>query len=198
MIIKCKNMAVKMILDSSQRYKELQNEECYQEMRHMKDQLEKEMTLGDIGKIAIGAWGIRIVNFSLILTQSGFCVAYFIFMGNTLKDMFPVHFYNSTTRSRLPSDFSSIPFADTAVEATLRNASPMVPPILGQETAPTFVLLLLIPFPFLVLMSFIRNVRKLGPVSGVANIAILAGFIGLLTYILQGELYITLLRFKEC
>lgn len=177
-------MAVHMVLDSSQHYKDLENEECYEEMLEMKDRLEKEMTLGDIGKIAIGDWGIRIVNFSLILTQTGFCVAYFIFMGNTVKEMFPVHFYNSSRR--LGHAFSSIPFADTAVESTLQNASHMASPFIGQETAPSFVLLLLIPYPFLVLMSFIRNVRKLGPVSGIANIAILGGFTGLLTYILKG------------
>lgn len=181
MIIKCKNMAVHMVLDSSQHYRDLQNEECYQEMKDIKDRLDKEMTLGDIGKIAVGDWGIRIVNFSLILTQTGFCVAYFIFMGNTLKDMFPVRFYNSTRR--LGHAFTSIPFP---VETTLRNASPMVPPFVGQGSAPSFVLLLLIPFPFLVLMAFIRNVRKLGPISGIANIAILGGFTGLLTYVLKG------------
>ncbi|KAJ7371085.1 hypothetical protein OS493_027773 [Desmophyllum pertusum] len=83
LIIKCKNAAVDMILHSSPKYQELQTEACYEEMAKIKETIEKEMTLGDIGKIAVGPWGSRLVNTALIITQTGFCIAYFIFMGNT-------------------------------------------------------------------------------------------------------------------
>ncbi|KAK3710662.1 hypothetical protein QZH41_010999 [Actinostola sp. cb2023] len=187
MIIKCKIMAVDIILESSHHYKELQNEECYLEMRQLREEVEQDMTLGDIGHIAIGKWGIRIVDLALILTQTGFCVAYFIFIGNTLKDIFPVKYPTNSTIANTVTDIAlTTQSTNVNTGATLRNSTPLVPPIVGHETAPPFVLLLLVPFPFVVLMSFVRYVRKLGPISGIANVAILVGFVGLLAHILQG------------
>ncbi|KAK3612264.1 hypothetical protein CHS0354_039545 [Potamilus streckersoni] len=49
----------------------------------------KHMTYGDIGKLAFGQTGLVIVNILICLTQFCFCVAYFIFIGNTIHTMFP-------------------------------------------------------------------------------------------------------------
>lgn len=154
-------------------------------MRQLREEVEQEMTLGDIGLIATGKWGLRIVNIALMLTQTGFCVAYFIFIGNTLSDMFPVKWYHNN--GTMHNDTDTHMTYDGNVGA-LRNSTPLIPPHVGHETAPPFFLLLLVPFPFLVLMSFVRYVRKLGPISGVANVAILVGFIALLAHILQGNI----------
>lgn len=35
-------------------------------------------------------------------------------------------------------------------------------------------------------MAFVRSIRKLGPISGVANVTLLAGFFGLLAFLLKG------------
>lgn len=182
-------MAVDMILESSQLYKELQNEECYEEIRVLREEVEQEMTLGDIGLIAIGKWGIRIVDMALVLTQTGFCVAYFIFIGNTLQDMFPVNWIDKNNHT-IANGTNITHFGNLINNGDItsqRNATPLVPALVAETTAPPFVLLLLVPFPFIVLMSFVRNVRKLGPISGVANVAILVGFVSLLTHILRGE-----------
>lgn len=207
LIIKCKNAAVEMVLHSSSKYQVLQTEACYEEMARVKETIEKEMTLGDIGKIAIGPWGYRIVNTALIITQTGFCIAYFIFMGNTIAEMFPLNYkphhvtpvkrsafsINSgmDTGHSLTSTFSTMvsPTAITKTErpTTLRNSSTMIPPLEGVTTAPLFVLLVLIPLPFLVLMALVRSIRKLGPISGVANVTLLLGFLGLLGFLLNGK-----------
>ena len=144
-------MAVDLILESSQLFKDLQNEECFQEMRKLREEVEQEMTFGDIGLIAIGKWGNRIVNIALIVTQAGTCVAYMIFMGNTLKDMFPMKFNSEKAND---TGNGSILLTGLNTEGSLTNSTPLQPARLGYHDAPQFVLLLLIPWPFLVLMSF--------------------------------------------
>ena len=204
-----------MVLHSSSKYQVLQTEACYEEMAKVKETIEKEMTLGDIGKIAIGPWGYRIVNAALIVTQTGFCIAYFIFMGNTIAEMFPVAYKPHTVKPikhltisnqsgmhmghmSISTDVfinSSVTGSQTAVStqhpitATFRNSSTMVPPLEGVTAAPRFVLLILIPLPFLVLMAYVRSIRKLGPISGIANVTLLAGFLGLLGFLLNGKAY---------
>ncbi|KAL3876043.1 hypothetical protein ACJMK2_033929 [Sinanodonta woodiana] len=49
----------------------------------------KHMTYGDIGRLAFGQTGLAVVNILICLTQFCFCVAYFIFIGNTIYTMFP-------------------------------------------------------------------------------------------------------------
>ena len=198
-----------MVLHSSSKYQVLQTEACYEEMAKVKEAIEKEMTLGDIGKIAIGPWGYRIVNTALVITQTGFCIAYFIFMGNTLAEMFPLLYKPHHVTPIKNSAFSSHTGMDTGnpltsmnlstmvspiavttgrpVTATLKNSSTMLPPLEGMSTAPLFVLLVLIPLPFLVLMAYVRSIRKLGPISGIANVTLLLGFLGLLGFLLNGK-----------
>lgn len=190
LIIKCKNAAVEMILNSSPKYQELQTEECYEEMARIKETIENEMTLGDIGKIAVGPWGLRLVNMALIITQTGFCVAYFIFMGNTIAEMFPIaykpHNVTPIKKSMLFTPTGPATGSPSVPTTMPRNSSTMIPPLEGKSTAPLFVLIVLIPLPFLVAMAYVRSIRKLGPISGVANVTLLAGFFGLLTFLLKG------------
>ena len=191
LIIKCKNAAVEMILNSSSKYQELQTEECYEEMAKIKETIENEMTLGDIGKIAVGPWGLRLVNTALIITQTGFCVAYFIFMGNTIVEMFPIaykpHNVTPVKKSTFLNPTGPATGSPHVLTAAPMNSSTMIPPLEGTSTAPLFVLIVLIPLPFLVAMAYVRSIRKLGPISGVANVTLLAGFFGLLTFLLKGK-----------
>lgn len=180
-----------MILNSSPRYQELQTEECYEEMAKIKETIENEMTLGDIGKIAVGPWGLRLVNTALVITQTGFCVAYFIFMGNTIAEMFPIaykpHNVTPVKKSMLLNPTGPATGSPHVPTSVLRNSSSMIPPLEGTSTAPLFVLIVLIPLPFLVAMAYVRSIRKLGPISGIANVTLLAGFFGLLTFLLKGK-----------
>ena len=49
----------------------------------------RHMMYGDIGKLCFGKYGLGLVNFAIAVTQFGFCVAYFIFIGNTVHSLFP-------------------------------------------------------------------------------------------------------------
>ncbi|XP_053391552.1 uncharacterized protein LOC123563758 isoform X2 [Mercenaria mercenaria] len=70
------------------------------------EHITKNMSYGDVGNLAYGSIGVGIVNFCIGLTQFGFCVNYFIFIGNTLHSLFPVHLcYNyNETNERLCKD----------------------------------------------------------------------------------------------
>ena len=176
-----------MILNSIPRYQELRTEALYDEMEKVKETIEKEMTLGDIGKIAVGPWGLRLVNTALVITQLGFCVAYFIFIGNTIGEMFPLKCKSVTVIPTVNATLSEPTSATrmTHYSTIGMNSSSMIPPL--HSTAPKFSLLVLIPFPFLVAMAFVKSIRKLGPISGVANVTLLAGFFGLLAFLLTGK-----------
>ena len=60
-----------------------------------KEYMLKNMTYGDIGKLAYGHLGVGIVNFSIGFTQFGFCVGYFILIGNTIHSLFPERLCNT-------------------------------------------------------------------------------------------------------
>eukprot|EP00058_Branchiostoma_floridae_P009501 XP_002594989.1 hypothetical protein BRAFLDRAFT_99279 [Branchiostoma floridae] len=62
-----------------------------------------------------------------------------------------------------------------------------VSPTVYVSTAPAFPLILLIPYPMFVFFSYLRSVRSLGPISVLANLSILAGFISVLVYMLIGK-----------
>ncbi|XP_069124866.1 uncharacterized protein [Argopecten irradians] len=54
--------------------------------RHMM----KHMSYGDIGRLSFGKSGLFLVNLFIGTTQFCFCVAYFIFIGNTIHKLFPI------------------------------------------------------------------------------------------------------------
>lgn len=57
----------------------------------IRKKLQQNMNYGDIGQLCIGKVGLTLVNVSVMITQFGFCVGYFIFIGNTLQSMFPLY-----------------------------------------------------------------------------------------------------------
>lgn len=67
------------------------------------EHITKNMSYGDVGNLAFGSVGVGIVNFCIGLTQFGFCVNYFIFIGNTIHSLFPVKlcFTDNTTQQRI-------------------------------------------------------------------------------------------------
>lgn len=53
--------------------------------------LEQNMNYGDIGRLCFGTTGTTLVNAAVMITQFGFCIGYYIFLGNTLQSMFPLY-----------------------------------------------------------------------------------------------------------
>nr|XP_006826062.1 PREDICTED: proton-coupled amino acid transporter 1-like [Saccoglossus kowalevskii] len=56
-----------------------------------------------------------------------------------------------------------------------------------KSTAPPFFVLILFPLPVFIIFAFIRNIRKLGPVSMLANVSLCLGFVLMFLYLLIGE-----------
>ena len=153
-------------------YDEETNEYRKLEKRKIKQRqnLELAITYGDLGRITMGKWGSRLVNAALIVTQFSFCVNYFIFMGDTITRMFPLADKNSTNTSENNSTF-------------LRSSASSSH---KHQGAPNVIFLMLIPFPFFLLQTFVRKVRSLGPMSAIANACVFFGFFFILAFILKG------------
>ncbi|KAJ7371088.1 hypothetical protein OS493_027776 [Desmophyllum pertusum] len=97
-------------------------------------------------------------------------------MGNTITSMFP-----TTTETYMAHAVTT--------ESPERNVSNGTSPTMNSSTvyhAPTFALIILVPLIPLILFSYIRSVRKLGPVSFAANVALLVAFVSVVGYMLSG------------
>ncbi|XP_031571847.1 amino acid transporter AVT3C-like [Actinia tenebrosa] len=164
LIIKCKKAAVKKVLLSNPKYTDPSTSE--EELEEIRDATEKKVMYGDIGRIALGKLGVVLVEVSLLATQFGFCIGYLIFIGNTIGSLFPVNTLLNVNSSQ----------AHNSTDYHLDTKS----------TAPTFAILVLIPVLPLILMAFIRRVRKLGPVSFISNVSLLIAFTSVLGYMLSG------------
>lgn len=103
---------------------ELQDSKISEEYK----KLQRNFTYGDVGKAAFGRAGLFIVNACLVFTQFGFCVSYFIFVGNTIHSVFPFSkpnetyslfdFHNSTPYS---PNSSMVPLG-SSLDALMHNA----------------------------------------------------------------------------
>ena len=90
---------------------------------------------------------------------------------------------NETTHGILHNIISNIATKLTKIKNPITHST------LQQNKAWTFALLLVLPAPLLILIAFVRNLRKLGPVSVLANGAITGAFIATGIYILIGKLF---------
>ncbi|GFR68431.1 proton-coupled amino acid transporter 4 [Elysia marginata] len=92
--------------------------------------LQRNFTYGDVGKTAFGKAGLFIVNACLVFTQFGFCVSYFIFVGNTIHSIFPFTKPNATyglfdLHNSTPSSPNSslLPFEEPSLNTLMLNAA---------------------------------------------------------------------------
>ena len=170
------------MLDSAPKPKDVESQHI--KMTELQNTVEKRMLFGEIGRIALGKLGLLLVNIALIATQYGFCIAYFIFLGNTLGSMFPMIWQqepeSEARKLRLNISNSTLP-SDRNSTATIMHRL--------VSSAPSFPLLILIPLFPLVFMSYVRSVRKLGPISFAANVTLLAAFLSVVGYMMSGRYY---------
>lgn len=183
LIIKCKKAAVQQVLDMVPQSKDVESQDS--NIASLRNTVEKRMLFGGIGRIALGKWGVLLVNGALIATQYGFCVGYFIFLGQTISSMFPTPpKTHAVTTTMLPiHNVSNINLTNITsptngyVQKTLSA---------DHDHTPPFAVLILLPLVPLILFSYIRGVRRLGPVSFAANIALLMAFVSVVGYMLSG------------
>ncbi|XP_077992695.1 uncharacterized protein LOC144446744 [Glandiceps talaboti] len=91
-----------------------------------------------------------------------------------------VHRLNMYLASNLTTPSQDMDIAST--ESTANSTECESP--LQESTAPSFYFLVLIPFPIFIIFSFVRNMRTLGPMSAIANLALCLGFLALLLYLI--------------
>eukprot|EP00111_Clytia_hemisphaerica_P001364 TCONS_00003874-protein len=221
-IVKCKQMVIANI----QQERQTQGVDA-QSIAEESKTLGRTLSFGQIGKACLGKPGVLIVNTSIMVTQFGFTIGYFIFMGNTLRSLLKywlvpdaIPFHNTTlpTNSTLQTTFSPN-FTTTMIPiTTLPNVStpsnltkfyptvdlgvvnsttilnflhhhitnlhhvvttavkdPWSPSNLIKNSTVTFGVLILFPLPLLIGIAFVRNLRKLGPISVIANISVTGG-----------------------
>ena len=185
LIIKCKKAAVQKVLDTVSLSEDVESQET--QMLLLRSTVEKRMVYGDIGRIAIGKSGVLLVNVALLATQYGFCIGYFIFMGNTISSMFSSSFGGhhgkaTTTPSRMHNS-SSVSDMSSAINVSIwdsQKSSLVYHP-------PPFAVLILMPLIPLILFSYIRGVRRLGPISVIANVSLFVAFLSVIGYMLSGK-----------
>ena len=181
LIIKCKKAAVQKVLDTVPQSKDVECQDS--NMPALRNTVEKRMLFGEIGRIALGKWGVLLVNVALLATQYGFCIGYFIFMGNTISSMFP-----TTPKVHVVATTTPIPLHNTTNVTSPTNSSmSYIQKSFSVHHTPSFAVLILMPLIPLILFSYIRGVRRLGPVSFAANIALFTAFISVVGYMLSGK-----------
>ncbi|CAL1529003.1 unnamed protein product [Lymnaea stagnalis] len=212
LIVKCKYEAIKHVLSSREAYKSSptssvngnatfnseKQDEVERDLDNLKksqDQMVRHLTYGDVGKIAYGSVGLFLVNACLLLTQFGFCVNYFIFIGNTIYTLFPsentTKNYNDSTI--VNEQITAENFKSQHIDLNISlSALPAYLPMYNvseyviTSTSPDLRLLVLTPIPVFVGFAFLRDVRHLGFVSVGANVSIFIGSLVTLVYIIVG------------
>lgn len=182
LIIKCKKAAIQKVLDTVPQSNDVESRSANVET--LRNIVEKRMLFGEIGRIALGKLGILLVNIALLTTQYGFCIGYFIFMGNTIVSMFPTTdtVHSVPTSTPLPLHNSS----DLSNVTSPTNSSALTERTVPIRHTPPFAVIILLPLIPLILFSYIRGVRRLGPVSFAANVALFMAFLSVIGYMLSG------------
>ncbi|KAL4240014.1 hypothetical protein ACF0H5_000809 [Mactra antiquata] len=176
----------------------------------IKEHMTSNMSYGDVGKLAFGGIGVAVVNFCIALTQFGFCVNYFIFIGNTVHALFPIHLCFNVSNTRVcktihDEDINGgittvLPTTTTSVNnySTISpNSSTIAPNITTTETswsqigeliytAPDLRILVVCPIIIFIIFALIRSVRYLGVISVLANLSILFGCVSVFFFLVIG------------
>lgn len=154
-----------------------------------KSRLLKCMNFGDVGKFTYGRPGLIAVDAALVFTQFGFCISYFIFVGNTLQNVFPSVLSNRTeidNCSFINNTNSSSP-AQTDESFNVDMMSNITGSIWRISSAPSLKLLVLFPLPLFLLFTFVRRLRNLGGISVVANLCIFFGYFAVIYILSTGK-----------
>ena len=226
MIVKCKSMVIENI--RKERVTQGIDAETIAEEVYV---LGKTLSFGQIGKACLGKRGLLAVNISVMVTQFGFTIGYFIFMGNTLRAILKYFLvpkeqsYHNVTTPIVPINYTTTPLPVTMTPTLPTNSSnssaalfgsvinfglvnsstlfsylhhhinhlgdsvenPWSPSNLINNTTLTFGVLILFPLPILIGIAFVRNLRKLGPISVIANASITGAGIATAIYMLASK-----------
>ncbi|XP_070289986.1 neutral amino acid uniporter 4-like [Salvelinus sp. IW2-2015] len=125
---------------------------------------------------SIGAQLIRhLVNFFLVLTQLGFCSAYFVFLAENIKQV--VEGYQGVNITLADESLS---FANSSMVPAPVPLPTMVP---SEPWALDLRLYMLFFLPFLILLVFMKDLKNMAVLSLLANVCMAVSVIIIFQYI---------------
>jgi len=107
LMLECKKRLIQQICSNSVAVSSIEEDDVPQ----LRERLHKTLGYGDLGRRIFGMWCFHLIQFAVCFTQFTTCISYFIFIGNTVFEMFPV--------STLPQ--LDEPPAGNYIEASVRN-----------------------------------------------------------------------------
>lgn len=109
-MLNCKKRLIQQICSNSVAVSSVEEDDVPQ----LRERLHRTLGYGDLGRRIFGMWCFHLIQFAVCFTQFTTCISYFIFIGNTVFEMFPV------THGALPqldSAAASGDYVETAVES---------------------------------------------------------------------------------
>lgn len=94
LMLDCKKRLIQQICSNSVAVSSVEEDDVPQ----LRERLHKTLGYGDLGRRIYGMWCFHLIQFAVCFTQFTTCVSYFVFIGNTIYEMFPVR---DTTVPRL-------------------------------------------------------------------------------------------------
>lgn len=86
LMLDCKKRLIQQICSSSVAVSSVEEDDVPQ----LRERLHKTLGYGDLGRRTYGMWCFHLIQFAVCFTQFTTCISYFIFIGNTIFEMFPM------------------------------------------------------------------------------------------------------------
>jgi len=109
-MLDCKKRLIQQICSNSVAVSSVEEDDVPQ----LRERLHRTLGYGDLGRRIYGMWCFHLIQFAVCFTQFMTCISYFVFIGNTVFEMFPVKL---SPQPRL-DDIA----AGGYIEASVRNA----------------------------------------------------------------------------
>ena len=214
LMVRCKYLLIDKLCEDYRDSNPTSSKDVERKLASLRWRMTRFLGYGDLVSLTLGRWGLYVVNFCIIVTQAGFCMNYFIVIGNTMEMLFPLRLENVTVPAdlvnaslqasnfaswdRLLRDSVSSPPQSTGQQSTnnatefenttfLRNSSTGLETLLVYDTtAWPLPLLVIIPLPLMAVFALFRTMRQLSIVSIVANSCLFVGFFSILFYLVAG------------
>lgn len=177
MIVKCKHTVIKRIIGDRRRKGAHPNFIKYEETM-----LKRTLSFGRIGKFCMGRGGIILVNFAIALTQFGYCVGYVIFLGTTLKGLLS-HVLEQIHHDK-PNLHTWMNYTNESITQTEEKYDPFSIAELKGDGLLTFIVMISFPLVPVMVLCLVRKIRKLGPLSALANGVLLAAYLSVEIYMI--------------
>jgi len=86
LMLNCKKRLIQQICSNSVAVSSVEEDDVPQ----LRERLHRTLGYGDLGRRIYGMWCFHLIQFAVCFTQFTTCISYFVFIGNTVYEMFPV------------------------------------------------------------------------------------------------------------